>query len=499
MKNIILVGFMGTGKTAVAKVLAEKLKRKYVSTDGLIEAREKRSIKDIFAKEGEKYFREVESAVIRNVCKKNGQVIDAGGGAILDPANLATFRKNGVVVCLWASPEVILERTKRNDSRPLLNVEDPIGRIKTLLEYRRPFYNESDLHVDTSECGVEEAASRIESLLKRKKSRKTGDAVSPGLWKHLLVNLLENVESAIMVTAPGGEIVFANHMFKEYFSLREEAFFGNNWIELLVPEYAQKEVKESFKEIMKRKFISKIDLPVVSGKRREEHFHWVISPLKGRTKTHHTMFIGRATGKFAKKVSEAGAANETEILDVIFAGSEKGEPETAKHSLRVMSFSVALAEKVGLKKEDIKVLKIASLLHDIGKLVLDEKILFKKGRLQEDEFAEVKKHPDLSAEIIEPIAFLGPILPIIVSHHENYDGSGYPRGLKGKKIPIGARILSIADVYEALTTDRPYRKAFTKEEALRIIESAKGWKLDPELTDIFLKIVRKGELEEDEC
>jgi len=150
-----------------------------------------------------------------------------------------------------------------------------------------------------------------------------------------------------------------------------------------------------------------------------------------------------------------------------------------------------------MDQEDIEALKIAALLHDIGKLAVDERILFKKGSLDDKEFEEMKKHPGLSAEMIKSVSFLSPILPIVVSHHENFDGSGYPRGVGGEDIPLEARILSIADMYEALTTDRPYRKAFSREEAIEIMEDSKGWKLDPKLTDVFLEMVRGDKLEED--
>ncbi len=165
MKNITLVGFMGTGKTSTAKVLARYTDRAYVSTDEMIENREKRAITDIFKESGEPYFRKVEKEVVTELGGKEGLVIDAGGGVVLDGANMASLKANGIVVCLWASPETIHERTKRHNDRPLLNVADPVNKIKELLETRRSYYEKADLHVETDGLEPKEVAERIKKIV----------------------------------------------------------------------------------------------------------------------------------------------------------------------------------------------------------------------------------------------------------------------------------------------------------------------------------------------
>jgi len=161
MRNIVLVGFMGTGKTTIATRLANKLNMRYVSTDSLIEAREKRTINEIFTKEGEDYFRDVESAVIRELAGTEGLVIDAGGGAVIREENLANLKSNGVVICLTADEDTILARTKKYKHRPLLNVEDPKLKIRTLLAKRVPLYAKADHCIDTGKLTIRQVVEKI--------------------------------------------------------------------------------------------------------------------------------------------------------------------------------------------------------------------------------------------------------------------------------------------------------------------------------------------------
>ena len=161
MKNIVLIGFMGSGKTTIATRLSRELKMRYVSTDGMIEKREKRTINEIFTKSGEEYFRVVETEVVREACAMEGVVIDAGGGAVLRDENLAAMKSSGVVICLTADPEVIMERTKKYKHRPLLNVEDPKRKIRDLLARRAPFYAKADHCVDTGKLTVKQVIKKI--------------------------------------------------------------------------------------------------------------------------------------------------------------------------------------------------------------------------------------------------------------------------------------------------------------------------------------------------
>lgn len=163
--NIILVGFMGTGKTAVARALARKLKMRYIDLDDIIEADEGRSIKDIFAESGEGRFRYLEKQAAKKISSLDKQVIATGGGVVLDKQNVENLKKNGIMVCLTATPEVIYARVKDQSHRPLLKVDKPQEVIKELLESRRPYYAKADFTIDTSGLTVEQVVNKIVKLL----------------------------------------------------------------------------------------------------------------------------------------------------------------------------------------------------------------------------------------------------------------------------------------------------------------------------------------------
>jgi len=169
MRNIILVGFMGTGKTTIATRLANRLKMNYVSTDDLIEKREKRTINEIFTRDGEDRFRDIESAVVREVSGMGNVVIDAGGGAVLREENMANFKSNGIVICLTADEEIVMERTKKYKHRPLLNVEDPKQRIRTLISKRAPYCAKADHCIDTGKLTVKQVVEEIVKILEAKR------------------------------------------------------------------------------------------------------------------------------------------------------------------------------------------------------------------------------------------------------------------------------------------------------------------------------------------
>ena len=162
--NVILVGFMGTGKTAAGKALAEKIGFKFIDTDLMVEAEAKKSIPDIFRLEGEAQFRKYEADAIKRINHLKNYVIATGGGAVMMDDNIANMKRAGMVVCLTATPDVIFERTQRNDYRPLLQTQEPLKKILSLLKIREPQYQKADYIIDTSNLSVDAVVQTIISL-----------------------------------------------------------------------------------------------------------------------------------------------------------------------------------------------------------------------------------------------------------------------------------------------------------------------------------------------
>ena len=165
---------------------------------------------------------------------------------------------------------------------------------------------------------------------------------------------------------------------------------------------------------------------------------------------------------------------------------------THSHVRRVQAYALGLARALGIKDEEtLKAIEAAALLHDTGKLAVPEHILNKPGKLNEVEFEQMKRHVDVGADILSLVEFPYPVVPIVRCHHENWDGSGYPRGVAGTDIPIGARILSVVDCFDALTSDRPYRSALTDEQAFEILRARRGTMYESLVVDTFLRVHRE--------
>jgi putative two-component system response regulator len=163
---------------------------------------------------------------------------------------------------------------------------------------------------------------------------------------------------------------------------------------------------------------------------------------------------------------------------------------TSGHSQRVTEISVAIAKELSLPKESIEKIRLAGLVHDIGKIGVRESVLNKPGSLSEEEYEHVRLHSQTGEHILKPLVEDKEILKAVRHHHERYDGAGYPDGLKGERIPLLARIISVADTFDAMTSERPYRKALTEEAACAEVERCRGTQFDPEAADAFLKVWR---------
>ncbi|MGD9117325.1 MAG: response regulator [Dehalococcoidia bacterium] len=193
------------------------------------------------------------------------------------------------------------------------------------------------------------------------------------------------------------------------------------------------------------------------------------------------------------KVEEQAQKIRTSFFNAITAlayALEAKDFYTSGHSQRVTEISVAIAKHLGLDKENIEKIRLASLVHDIGKIGVREVVLNKPGSLSDEEYEHVRLHSVTGERILKPIVDDGDILKAVRHHHERYDGTGYPDGLKGEQIPQLARIIAVADTFDAMTSERPYRKALTKEAACAEVERCRGTQFDPEAADAFLEVWR---------
>ncbi len=178
------------------------------------------------------------------------------------------------------------------------------------------------------------------------------------------------------------------------------------------------------------------------------------------------------------------------ILFALARSVESRDKHTGAHCERLAGYSIALGIGLGLPKSDLVALHRGGYLHDIGKISIPDAILFKEDSLTSEEWTVMRSHTVRGEEICRPMRTLAPVLPIIRSHHERWDGSGYPDGLKGEEIPLLARILQVADIYDALTTERPYKPAMSHQQAIDILEeeSRRGWR-DPDLVSLFGQVL----------
>ena len=168
---------------------------------------------------------------------------------------------------------------------------------------------------------------------------------------------------------------------------------------------------------------------------------------------------------------------------------------TFSHSENVAYYARELARAYGMNEEGLKIIYEAGLLHDIGKIGIEESVLNKPGRLTPEEYEKVKSHVELSIGIIRHLPSLDYVIPAVIGHHERYDGKGYPRGIKGEEIPLMARILCVADSFDAMVTVRSYKPGIEVEDALSNLEEESGRQFDPRLVPVFVRCVRDGIIE----
>jgi HD-GYP domain-containing protein (c-di-GMP phosphodiesterase class II) len=231
------------------------------------------------------------------------------------------------------------------------------------------------------------------------------------------------------------------------------------------------QLRESMKEVQKG-MLAKTDAlysdefaGLVNG------FNHMVEAIQARDEKNKVMFEG--------------------FLESMTAALDARDRYTFGHSTRVAAYSLEIGMKAGLSEEELTLLKTSALLHDIGKIGIADRILLKDGRLTDEEFESIKKHPEIGRDIIKQVqgfSELQPVMEGVLYHHERYDGKGYPEGLAGENIPLFGRILAVADAFDAMTSNRPYRLGMPIEKALAIISEGRGTQWDPAFADLFIEL-----------
>lgn len=211
---------------------------------------------------------------------------------------------------------------------------------------------------------------------------------------------------------------------------------------------------------------------------------------KGNVINENDIEVLRLTEELAK-VNQELANAYLDSIETLRTTVEAKDPYTKGHSDRVSAYSVLLGRKAGLSEEEIKTLQIGGLFHDIGKIGITDTILLKNERLTDEEYLEIRNHPEIGVTILSKSKIFKNILPIVQHHHEKYDGSGYPGKLVGDSIPLLARIVTIVDCFDAMASQRPYRYGLSVELIKKELQQNEGTQFDPELCEKFINILEE--------
>lgn len=328
------------------------------------------------------------------------------------------------------------------------------------------FYNRSFYEQKLKEFDVKENASVSLILIDVNGLKLTNDAFGHEIGDHLLIKVAECIEKSIrtddMVCRIGGdEFVF------------------------LLPKTDSIEATQIINRIqttIENKKIRNIPISISSGWATKQPHENMESVFK------------RAEDMMYHNKSSAKKSQRHQIIQIIMKTLFEKNPREEEHSKRVSDLCVRIGVDMNLDLSRIKNLQTAALLHDIGKIGIDNELLDKAGSLNKEEWFEIRKHPQIGHNILSSVNEYGPLANIVLNHHERWDGRGYPNGLTAEEIPLESRIITLADAYDAMISDRPYRSGMKEAEVLLIIENESGKQFDPEIVRIFLDKATKKSL-----
>jgi len=309
--------------------------------------------------------------------------------------------------------------------------------------------------------------------------------------------IFQKITDIFCIISPNGKITFLNPAFSLITDWNRDEWIGRSFFQLFHPDDLPTVIKK-FNQLAKRKELLSCRCRIYSKiKKRCLSIELILLPQIRDGKVVSILGVARNVEKRKKEkgnLKKTVGKLEEMINGIIHAISkivEEKDPFTAGHQNRVSQLSCAIAKDMGLPKEQIEGIRIAALLHDIGKINIPTEILTKPGQWSDIEFNMIKKHPKIGYEILKNINFPWPIAKIVLQHHERMNGSGYPAGLVGEDILLEARIIGVADVVEAMSSHRPYRAALGLDIALEEILNNKGKLYDPNIVDICVKLFRE--------
>jgi PAS domain S-box-containing protein/putative nucleotidyltransferase with HDIG domain len=349
-------------------------------------------------------------------------------------------------------------------------------------------------------------------ILKPFENRGLQSNIEIALYKHKMENMLkeseekyrnlaENAHDAIYMSALS-RIQYGNPAFEKLTGWKEEELCSKkfNLRDIIHPSDLKLFKKRKKGKQNLRKMPTSLEFRIIS---KNQEVKVVEANIVRIGKSGELKEIGILRDITERKKAEKELSNSFERLkkayvdtiNALVSAVERRDPYTAGHQKRVASLACAIAMEMGLPKEQVDGLRLAGLVHDVGKIQIPTEILIKPSHLSEIEFVMIKTHPQVGYDILKEIDFPYPVAQIVLQHHERMDGSGYPKGLKGEKILVEARIIGVADVVEAMSSHRPYRPAVGIDQAIKEISQHRGSLYDPEVVDVFIKLIEEKKIE----
>ena len=298
----------------------------------------------------------------------------------------------------------------------------------------------------------------------------------------------------IFSTDAEGKFVYANQHLLGTFGLRPEELLGRSWMKNVHPDDRQATVEESLKARREERMFS-WEYRILTAGGEVRWVHTVASPVLSRDGSPAIYVGAGANITEAKRIEEDKQRAFENTVMLLAVAAEARDPYTESHLHRIRGFSEAIALELGLSPQETREIGLGSLLHDVGKMRVPDPILAKPGPLTAEEWEIIKQHPIWGQDLLSLQPSLEVARQIARWHHENWDGTGYPDGLRGEEIPIGAAVTAVADSFDAMTTERPYKNAWPPTRAVREIRQGEGRRYSPTVVEAFDRALRKGEIE----